>query len=70
MGGIPFKLLMDSGATGSSPIVTLKLQYDETSTKSTTYGSYISDHTAYEITWGCTCTNQVNADHVGYAFTE
>lgn len=70
MGGKPFKLFMDSGATGPSPIVTLKLQYDETSTKSTTYGSYRSDDTAYEITWCCTCTNQVNATDVGYTFTE
>ena len=70
MGDKPFKLLVDSGSEQDSPIVTLKLQYDETSTKTTTYGSYRSDDTTHEITWSCTCTNQVNADHVGYTITE
>lgn len=70
MGDRPFKLLMDSGLEQESPVVTLKLQYDETSTRSTINGSYLSDDTAYEITWCCTCTNQIDADYVGYAFTE
>ena len=70
MGEKPFKLLVDSGSEQDSPIVTLQINYDETSTKSTTYGSYRSDDTAYEITWSCTCTNQVNAADVGYTFTE
>ena len=70
MGEKPFKLLVDSGSEQDSPIVTLQINYDETSTKSTTYRSYRSDDTAYEITWCCTCTNQVNAADVGYTFTE
>ena len=68
MGDKPFKLLVDSGSEQDSPIVTLKLQYDETATKSTTYGGYRSDDTSHEIKWGCTCTNQIDAAALGYSF--
>ena len=68
MGEKPFKLLVDSGSEQDSPIVTRKIHYDGTSTKSTTYGGYRSDDTSYEIKWGCTCTNQIDAAALGYSF--
>jgi len=68
MGDKPFKLLVDSGSEQDSPIVTLKIKYDETATNSTTYGGYRSDDTSHEIKWGCTCTNQIDAATLGYSF--